>query len=110
VYVITALVFNLHSPCGIQHPFAAGITLAGFNAVSVDENWNAAFIESTAGAIHKVMTFPNNAVDGPEKFRSCRICNLWRFILIPIPKAWLGFLWSKHNKNSLHWLVTHSCD
>jgi len=37
-----------------QHPFAAGITLAGFTAVSVNENWQAAFIESTAGAIHKV--------------------------------------------------------
>jgi Vacuolar protein sorting-associated protein len=34
---------------------AAGITLAGFTAVSVNENWQAAFIESTAGAIHKVL-------------------------------------------------------
>lgn len=37
-----------------QHPFAAGVTLAGFTAVSVNEDWEAAFIESTAGAIHKV--------------------------------------------------------
>jgi vacuolar protein sorting-associated protein 13A/C len=37
-----------------KHPFAAGITLAGFTAVSVDEQWKPAFIESTAGAIHKV--------------------------------------------------------
>ena len=37
-----------------QHPFAAGITLAGFSAFSVDENWIPAFIESTAGSIHKV--------------------------------------------------------
>ncbi|KAG2062702.1 hypothetical protein BDR04DRAFT_1164758 [Suillus decipiens] len=33
------------------HPFAAGITLAGFTAVSVNEEWQLAFIESTAGAI-----------------------------------------------------------
>lgn len=36
-----------------QHPFAAGVTLAGFTAVSVNSQWQAAFIESTAGAIHK---------------------------------------------------------
>ncbi|KIK70982.1 hypothetical protein GYMLUDRAFT_33082 [Collybiopsis luxurians FD-317 M1] len=36
------------------HPFAAGVTLAGFTAVSVNEKWQAAFIESTAGAIHKL--------------------------------------------------------
>ncbi|KAH9486936.1 Vacuolar protein sorting-associated protein 13 [Psilocybe cubensis] len=36
------------------HPFAAGLTLAGFTAVSVNSNWEAAFIESTAGAIHKL--------------------------------------------------------
>ncbi|KAF8873711.1 vacuolar protein sorting-associated protein 13 [Gymnopilus junonius] len=38
----------------LGHPFAAGITLAGFTAVSVDGNWQPAFIESTAGAIHKL--------------------------------------------------------
>ncbi|PPQ80804.1 hypothetical protein CVT25_001929 [Psilocybe cyanescens] len=38
----------------LHHPFAAGITLAGFTAVSVNSNWEAAFIESTAGAIHKL--------------------------------------------------------
>lgn len=43
----------------LQHPFATGITLAGFTAVSVNEKWEAAFIESTAGAIHKVM-FPHS--------------------------------------------------
>ncbi|KAL1738923.1 N-terminal region of Chorein, a TM vesicle-mediated sorter-domain-containing protein, partial [Schizophyllum fasciatum] len=37
-------------------PFAAGITLAGFTAVSVNGNWEPAFIESTAGAIHKIAT------------------------------------------------------
>ncbi|KDR84988.1 hypothetical protein GALMADRAFT_233521 [Galerina marginata CBS 339.88] len=36
------------------HPFAAGITLAGFTAVSVNSGWEPAFIESTAGAIHKL--------------------------------------------------------
>ncbi|KAE9408077.1 vacuolar protein sorting-associated protein vps13 [Gymnopus androsaceus JB14] len=36
------------------HPFAAGITLAGFTAVSVNEEWQPTFIESTAGAIHKL--------------------------------------------------------
>ncbi|KAF8974033.1 vacuolar protein sorting-associated protein 13 [Flammula alnicola] len=36
------------------HPFAAGITLAGFTAVSVNDSWEPAFIESTAGAIHKL--------------------------------------------------------
>ncbi|KAG5731737.1 Vacuolar protein sorting-associated protein 13 [Termitomyces sp. T112] len=36
------------------HPFAAGATLSEFTAVSVDEHWEPAFIESTAGAIHKL--------------------------------------------------------
>ncbi|KAJ4486135.1 vacuolar protein sorting-associated protein 13 [Lentinula aciculospora] len=36
------------------HPFAAGITLAGFTAVSVNEVWQPTFIESSAGAIHKL--------------------------------------------------------
>ncbi|KAJ3842350.1 vacuolar protein sorting-associated protein 13 [Lentinula raphanica] len=36
------------------HPFAAGVTLAGFTAVSVNEDWQPAFIESSAGAIHKL--------------------------------------------------------
>lgn len=37
-----------------QHPFAAGVTLAGFTAVSVNENWQPAFIDTKAGAVHKV--------------------------------------------------------
>lgn len=37
-----------------KHPFAAGVTLAGFTVVSVNNEWKPAFIESTAGAIHKV--------------------------------------------------------
>ncbi|TCD71537.1 hypothetical protein EIP91_008918 [Steccherinum ochraceum] len=35
------------------HPFSAGITLAGFTAVSVNDRWLPAFIDSTAGIIHK---------------------------------------------------------
>ncbi|KAG1757583.1 vacuolar protein sorting-associated protein 13 [Suillus lakei] len=44
------------------HPFAAGITLAGFTAVSVNEEWQPAFIESTAGAIHKLARLESLAV------------------------------------------------
>ncbi|KAF9270221.1 DUF1162-domain-containing protein [Marasmius fiardii PR-910] len=44
------------------HPFAAGITLAGFTAVSVDKDWRPAFIESTAGAIHKLGKLQSLAV------------------------------------------------
>ncbi|XP_006454344.1 hypothetical protein AGABI2DRAFT_114096 [Agaricus bisporus var. bisporus H97] len=36
------------------HPFAMGLTLANFSAVSVNEHWQPAFIESTAGLIHKL--------------------------------------------------------
>ncbi|KAH7930968.1 vacuolar protein sorting-associated protein 13 [Leucogyrophana mollusca] len=44
------------------HPFAAGITLAGFTAESVNEKWEPAFIESTAGAIHKLASLQSLAV------------------------------------------------
>ncbi|KAF8898743.1 hypothetical protein BD779DRAFT_1795358 [Infundibulicybe gibba] len=44
------------------HPFAAGMTLSGFTAVSVNENWQAAFIESTAGAIHKLAKLQSLAI------------------------------------------------
>ncbi|KAJ7783787.1 vacuolar protein sorting-associated protein 13 [Mycena maculata] len=44
------------------HPFAAGVTLAGFTAVSVNDHWQAAFIESTAGAIHKLANLQSLAV------------------------------------------------
>ncbi|TFK41159.1 vacuolar protein sorting-associated protein vps13 [Crucibulum laeve] len=44
------------------HPFAAGITLAGFTAVSVNNVWQPAFIESTAGAIHKLAKLRSLAV------------------------------------------------
>ena len=32
--------------------------LSGFTAVSVNSNWEPAFIESTAGTVHKVFNFP----------------------------------------------------
>ncbi|KAF9652010.1 vacuolar protein sorting-associated protein 13 [Thelephora ganbajun] len=44
------------------HPFAAGITLAGFTAISTDENWKPAFIDSTAGAVHKLASLQSLAV------------------------------------------------
>ncbi|KAJ7706184.1 vacuolar protein sorting-associated protein 13 [Mycena rosella] len=44
------------------HPFAAGVTLAGFTAVSVNDKWQAAFIESSAGAIHKLANLQSLAV------------------------------------------------
>ena len=37
-----------------QRPFGIGFTLAGFTAISTNEKWVPAFIESTAGSIHKV--------------------------------------------------------
>ncbi|KAF7791866.1 hypothetical protein EIP86_002890 [Pleurotus ostreatoroseus] len=47
---------------GQEHPFAAGITLAGFTAVSVNDSWMPAFIDSTAGAIHKLAKLESLAV------------------------------------------------
>ncbi|KAH9849745.1 vacuolar protein sorting-associated protein 13 [Lenzites betulinus] len=44
------------------HPFAAGATLAGFTAVSVNEQWQPAFIDSKAGAIHKLARLESLAV------------------------------------------------
>ncbi|KAA1471483.1 DUF1162-domain-containing protein [Dentipellis sp. KUC8613] len=44
------------------HPFAAGITLAGFSAISVNEEWLPAFIESTAGSVHKLSKLESLAV------------------------------------------------
>ncbi|KIM85199.1 hypothetical protein PILCRDRAFT_817197 [Piloderma croceum F 1598] len=44
------------------HPFAAGITLAGFTAVSVNDKWEPAFIDSSAGAIHKLGNLQSLAV------------------------------------------------
>lgn len=36
------------------HPFAVGITLSSFSAVSVDENWVPAFIEGSSKTVHKL--------------------------------------------------------
>ncbi|KAK2461917.1 hypothetical protein APHAL10511_006380 [Amanita phalloides] len=44
------------------HPFAAGLTLAEFTAVSVNDQWKQAFIESTAGSIHKLATLSSLAL------------------------------------------------
>ncbi|CAL1695807.1 unnamed protein product [Somion occarium] len=44
------------------HPFSAGITLAGFTAVSVNELWEPAFIDSTAGIIHKLSKLESLAI------------------------------------------------
>lgn len=44
------------------HPFSAGLMLAEFTTVSVNNQWQPAFIESTAGAIHKLATLNSLAV------------------------------------------------
>ncbi|KAI0073133.1 vacuolar protein sorting-associated protein 13 [Panus rudis PR-1116 ss-1] len=44
------------------HPFAAGVTLAGFTAVSTNGDWQPAFIDSTAGVIHKLAKLQSLAV------------------------------------------------
>ncbi|TFK77101.1 vacuolar protein sorting-associated protein 13 [Pluteus cervinus] len=44
------------------HPFAAGITLLSFSAVSVNEQWQPAFIESTSGAVHKLARLQSLAI------------------------------------------------
>lgn len=36
------------------HPFAVGLTLKEMSAVSTDENWQPAFVKSTAGTTHKL--------------------------------------------------------
>ena len=40
-----------------QHPFAAGLTISEFKAVSTDGNWVEAFIQSSLGGVHKVCPF-----------------------------------------------------
>lgn len=37
-----------------DHPFAVGVTLAEFVAVSTDENWVETFINNTQKALHKI--------------------------------------------------------
>ncbi|CAE6445232.1 unnamed protein product [Rhizoctonia solani] len=44
------------------HPFSAGITLAGFTAKSVDENWIPTFIQDTRAGIHKLSTLESLSV------------------------------------------------
>ncbi|KAF8516153.1 hypothetical protein BU17DRAFT_51124 [Hysterangium stoloniferum] len=44
------------------HPFAVGVTLAGFTAKSVDEYWLPTFIQSNAGSIHKFAKLESLAV------------------------------------------------
>jgi vacuolar protein sorting-associated protein 13A/C len=36
------------------HPFAVGVTLSSFSAVSVNENWEPAFIEGSSKTVHKL--------------------------------------------------------
>ncbi|KAF8311204.1 hypothetical protein DL93DRAFT_2229838 [Clavulina sp. PMI_390] len=44
------------------HPFAVGVTLAEFTAVSTDDTWEAAFIQSTSGAVRKLGNLDSLAV------------------------------------------------
>ena len=44
------------------HPFALGLTLAEFSAVSTDENWKPTFIQGTAASTHKLATLGSLAV------------------------------------------------
>ncbi|KAF2103644.1 vacuolar protein sorting-associated protein 13 [Rhizodiscina lignyota] len=44
------------------HPFALGISLEAFDAVSTDENWRPTFIQSTSGTTHKLASLSSLAV------------------------------------------------
>ncbi|KAF2434405.1 vacuolar protein sorting-associated protein 13 [Tothia fuscella] len=44
------------------HPFAAGLTLEGFDAVSTDENWQPTFIQSSSSTSHKLASLKSLAV------------------------------------------------
>ncbi|KAF2866909.1 hypothetical protein BDV95DRAFT_611203 [Massariosphaeria phaeospora] len=44
------------------HPFALGLTLADFSAISTDENWKPTFIQGTASSTHKLATMGSLAV------------------------------------------------
>lgn len=44
------------------HPFALGITLAEFSAVSTDENWKPTFIQGNSASTHKLATLGSLAV------------------------------------------------
>ena len=45
-----------------EHPFALGITLEGFDAVSTDANWVPTFIQSTSATTHKIANLKSLAV------------------------------------------------
>lgn len=45
-----------------QHPFAVGVTLAEFTAVSTDDTWEPAFIQSTTGTVQKLANLDSLAV------------------------------------------------
>jgi vacuolar protein sorting-associated protein 13A/C len=44
------------------HPFAAGLTLEGFDAVSTDDSWRPTFIQSTSNTSHKLASLKSLAV------------------------------------------------
>ncbi|KAG9201093.1 hypothetical protein G6514_006005 [Epicoccum nigrum] len=44
------------------HPFALGVTLADFSAISTDENWKPTFIQGDAASTHKLATLGSLAV------------------------------------------------
>ncbi|KAF2654929.1 vacuolar protein sorting-associated protein 13 [Lophiostoma macrostomum CBS 122681] len=44
------------------HPFALGVTLAEFSAISTDENWKPTFIQSSSTSTHKLATLGSLAV------------------------------------------------
>jgi len=44
------------------HPFAVGLTLSEFSAVSTDSDWKPTFIEGETGSIHKLITLGSLAV------------------------------------------------
>ncbi|CAK5280530.1 unnamed protein product [Mycena citricolor] len=87
------------------HPFAAGVTLAGFTAVSVNDHWQAAFIESTAGAIHKAFrsTWCLYAADTMASLLSC---NRWPYILTQTLRVWLDYLRVRRSRSSPLWSIS----
>lgn len=44
------------------HPFALGLTLSDFSAISTDENWKPTFIQGTASSTHKLATLGSLAI------------------------------------------------
>jgi vacuolar protein sorting-associated protein 13A/C len=44
------------------HPFALGLTLADFSAISTDENWKPTFIQGNSASTHKLATLGSLAV------------------------------------------------